>query len=99
MVVAIAALSADLNPGGLLSWLVIGLVAGFLASVLMRGGGYGIIGDLILGIVGAFVGGLLMNLILPNNNFGFWGSLIAAIIGACILIALLRLFTRGSERI
>ena len=99
MLVAIIALSADLNPGGLLSWLVIGLVAGFLASAIMHGGGYGIIGDLILGIVGAFVGGLLMNFILPNNSFGFWGSLIAAIIGACILIALLRLFTRGAERI
>src|SRR5579859_1179930 len=99
MLVATVALGAALNPGGLISWLIIGLVAGFLASAIMRGGGYGIVGDLILGIVGAFIGGLLMNFILPNDNFGFWGSLIAAIIGACILIALLRLFTRGSERI
>ena len=44
---------------GLLSWIVLGLIAGFLAGQFMRGGGYGIIGDIILGIVGALVGGFL----------------------------------------
>jgi uncharacterized membrane protein YeaQ/YmgE (transglycosylase-associated protein family) len=83
-------LAAALNPGGLLAWLVVGLVAGFLASTLMRGGGYGIIGDIIVGIVGAFLGGLLTNLIAPSANFGFWGSIVIAFIGACVLIAILR---------
>lgn len=90
------ALAASLNPGGLIAWIVIGLVAGFLASTIMRGGGYGIIGDIIVGIVGAFIGGLIVNLIVPDANYGFWGSLIVALIGAIILIAILRAFSRGS---
>jgi uncharacterized membrane protein YeaQ/YmgE (transglycosylase-associated protein family) len=83
-------LAAALNPGGLLAWLVVGLVAGFLASAVMRGGGYGVIGDIIVGIVGAFLGGLLTNLLAPDASFGFWGSIVIAFIGACVLIAILR---------
>ena len=88
-------LGAALAPGGLIAWIVVGLIAGFLASTLMRGGGYGIVGDIIVGIVGAFIGGLLVNLLTPDATFGFWGSIVVALIGACILIALLRAFTRG----
>src|SRR5579885_894922 len=44
-------------------WLIVGLIAGFLASVVMRGGGYGIVGDIIAGLIGAFVGGFLANLL------------------------------------
>ncbi len=90
-----ALFAADLNPGGLIGWIVIGLVAGLLASMVMRGGGYGILGDIIVGIVGAFVGGLLVNLLTPDATYGFWGSLIVAFVGACILIAILRAFSRG----
>ena len=99
MAVATLVLGASLSPGGLIAWIVIGLVAGFLASTLMRGGGYGIIGDIIVGVVGAFLGGLLMNLLAPDANFGFWGSLVVAIIGACILIAILRMVSRGTTRV
>ena len=53
------------------------------------------VGDIIIGIVGAFIGGLLVNLLDPGANFGFWGSIVVAFIGACILIALLRAFSRG----
>jgi len=88
-------LGASLNPGGLLAWLVIGLVAGFLASMVMRGGGYGVIGDVIVGLVGAFIGGLLMSLLLPETTTGFWGSLVVAFIGAVILIGILRAVGRG----
>jgi uncharacterized membrane protein YeaQ/YmgE (transglycosylase-associated protein family) len=87
------------SPTGLLIWLVIGLVAGFLDSKLMCGGGYGIVGDIIVGLVGAFIGGLLMNLIIPDANAGFWTSIIVAIIGACILIAILRFIARGAHRV
>ena len=55
----------------------------------MRGGGYGVIGDIIVGLVGALIGGFLANLLLPGANFGLIGSIIVAIIGACILIAIL----------
>jgi uncharacterized membrane protein YeaQ/YmgE (transglycosylase-associated protein family) len=91
-------LAAALNPGGLLAWLVVGLIAGFLASVVMRGGGYGIIGDIIVGIVGAFIGGLLAGLLFPGAAFGFWGSVLVAFIGACILIAILRAISGGRAR-
>ncbi|SRR5260221_11135264 len=91
-------LAAALNPGGILAWLVVGLIAGFLASVVMRGGGYGIIGDIIVGIVGAFIGGLLAGLLFPGAAFGFWGSVLVAFIGACILIAILRAVSGGRAR-
>lgn len=95
MTLATFVLGASLNPGGLLAWIIVGLIAGFLASVVMRGGGYGIIGDIIVGIVGAFIGGLLTNLLAPDANFGFWGSIVIAFIGACILIAILRAIGRS----
>jgi uncharacterized membrane protein YeaQ/YmgE (transglycosylase-associated protein family) len=60
----------------------------------MGGGGYGIVGDIIVGLIGAFIGGLLANLLIPDANFGFIGSIIVAIIGACILIAILRFVSR-----
>jgi len=95
MTVGLLVLGAALNPGGLLAWIVVGLIAGFLASVVMRGGGYGVLGDIIVGVVGAFVGGLLMNLLAPDASMGFWGSIVVAFIGACILIAILRAVSRG----
>jgi uncharacterized membrane protein YeaQ/YmgE (transglycosylase-associated protein family) len=86
----LATLGAALEPGGLLAWLIVGLIAGFLASVVMRGGGYGILGDIIVGIVGAFIGGLLTNLLGIGGSYGLLGSIIVAFIGAVILIAILR---------
>ena len=66
MTFAALVLGAALNPGGILAWIIVGLIAGFLASVVMRGGGYGIVGDIIVGIVGAFIGGLLVDLLTPG---------------------------------
>jgi len=97
MIVATFILGAALNPGGLLAWLVVGLIAGFLASMVMRGG-YGIVGDVIVGIVGAFLGGLLLDLLVPAASYGFWGSVVVAFIGACILIAILRAVSGGFRR-
>ncbi len=90
-------LGANLNPGNILLWLLAGLIAGFLASLVMRGGGYGILGDIIVGIVGAFIGGLLVSLF-TSASFGFWGTVIVAFIGACILIAILRAVTGSRTR-
>ncbi len=82
-------IAAALNPGGLIAWLVIGLLAGWLAGVIMPGKGFGLIGDLVVGLVGAFLGGLLMNVLVPDQTFGFWGSFVVALIGACILVAII----------
>lgn len=75
----------------IIGWLVLGLIAGFLASVVMKGGGYGVIGDIIVGVVGAFLGGFLFSLVGGTGITGFniW-SLLVAFIGACVLIAILR---------
>lgn len=94
MTIATLVLAAVFTPTGVIIWLIIGLIAGFVASRVMRGRGYGLVGDIIIGIIGAFIGGLLANLLIPDANFGLIGSIIVAIIGACILIALLRAVSR-----
>jgi uncharacterized membrane protein YeaQ/YmgE (transglycosylase-associated protein family) len=78
-----------LNPGGIIAWLVVGLIAGWLAGLFMKGGGYGILMDIILGLIGAFVGGLVFSLFVEGDS-GFWGSIAIAFIGACILVAIVR---------
>jgi len=78
-----------LNPGGIIVWIVIGLLAGWLACVTMKGGGYGVIGDIIVGLIGALIGGFLFGF-LVHDETGFWGSMVVAFLGACILIAILR---------
>lgn len=94
MFLATIVLAAALNPGGIIAWIVIGLLAGWLAGVVMPGRGFGLIGDLIVGLVGAFLGGLVMNVLTPDQNFGFWGSFFIAFIGACILVAILHAIGR-----
>jgi uncharacterized membrane protein YeaQ/YmgE (transglycosylase-associated protein family) len=81
---------------GILAWLVVGLIAGWLASVVMRGGGYGLVGDIIVGVVGALIGGFLAATLLniPDAVNGInLTSILVAFIGAVILIAILRLFS------
>ena len=86
-----------LSLSTVLWWLVIGLIAGFLASRVMRGGGYGLLGDIVVGIIGAFIGGWLAGLLGLGAN-GLIGSIIIAFIGACILIALLHAIPSRSRR-
>ncbi len=78
---------------GLLAWIVVGLVAGFLASQVMKGRGSGLLGDLVLGVVGALLGGFLASVLLkmPDAVNGInVTSILVAFVGAVILIALLR---------
>lgn len=84
----------SLDPGGLVIWLVEGLIAGWLAGQFMKGGGYGLIGDIVLGIFGAFLGGLIFSLVLPVSGVGLIGSIVVAFIGAVIFIALVRALKR-----
>lgn len=76
---------------GFIAWLVLGLIAGWLASMVMGKGGYGLIGDIIVGIIGAFIGGFLFNALTGTGITGFnlW-SIFVAFVGAVILIAILR---------
>jgi uncharacterized membrane protein YeaQ/YmgE (transglycosylase-associated protein family) len=91
----IAAIDSTL---GWIGWIIIGGIAGALAGMVMRGGGFGILGDIIVGIVGAVIGGLILGLFV-NMTVGWWGSLVTAFIGACILIAILRAIAPKRSRI
>jgi uncharacterized membrane protein YeaQ/YmgE (transglycosylase-associated protein family) len=86
-----------LQPGDLLTWLIVGLIAGFLASSFIRGRGYGCIGNIIVGLIGAFLGGFLADLLNIQGTYHFLGSIVIAFIGAGILVALLQFVTGGNR--
>ena len=78
----------------LLWFLLIGLIAGWLAGKIMKGSGYGVIGDIIIGIVGAVIGGHVLAW-LGVATYGLIGSLLSALLGAIILIFIVRLIKRA----
>jgi uncharacterized membrane protein YeaQ/YmgE (transglycosylase-associated protein family) len=73
--------------------LLVGLIAGWLASMLVGAGGYGVIGDIVVGILGALIGGWLFGGMWPAG--GLLGSILVATLGAIILLVLLRLIRRA----
>jgi uncharacterized membrane protein YeaQ/YmgE (transglycosylase-associated protein family) len=80
----------------IITWLIVGLVAGVLASLIVGGAGYGILGDIVVGIVGAFIGGWLFRTAHWSAPFGgLGGTIFVAFIGAAILLVVLHLITRG----
>jgi uncharacterized membrane protein YeaQ/YmgE (transglycosylase-associated protein family) len=71
---------------GLITWLVVGLISGWLASIIMKSSG-GVVMDIIMGVIGAFVGGFVMNLMGQDGVSGFNPySIAVAVVGACIVI-------------
>src|SRR5512141_1440056 len=97
-----ASLKGNGKTMGILAWIVVGLIAGWLASMVMRGGGYGLIGDIIVGIVGAVIGGFLASTLLHMSD-AVSGinvtSVLVAFVGAVILIAVLRAISPGRRRV
>ena len=83
-------------PHGFWGWLIIGLVAGWLAGKIARGRGFGCIADIVLGIIGSFIGGWIF-MKLGIFGGGFWYSLAAATLGAVILVSIAHLFTGGDR--
>ena len=79
---------------GIIAWLIIGVVAGWLAGKIVEGGGFGLIVDIIVGVVGAFIGGWLAGIAGINIGGGLISSIIVAVIGAVILLFVLRLIKR-----
>ena len=78
-----------------LTWLIVGLVAGVLASMLVGGAGYGILGDIVVGIAGAFIGGAVFREAGWRTPFsGIAGTISVALVGAILLLLVLRLFKR-----
>jgi len=78
----------------LLVILIIGAIAGWLAGVVMKGGGFGLLGDIVVGIIGAFVGYFVLGKLGISLGVGWIGSIVTAMIGAIIVLALVRLLRR-----
>ena len=85
-----------------LTWIVVGMIAGWLAGVAMKGGGFGIIGDIIVGVVGALLGGFLaskmLNIADPVSSFNL-ETILVAFLGSVLVIFILRLFTGRRIRV
>src|SRR5690606_20414476 len=82
----------------ILIWLVVGLVAGLLASYVV-GGGFGLLGDIVIGILGAFIGGWIFSAVgVESPVGGIIGAIIVAFIGAVVLLGVLRLLRSATHR-
>ena len=79
----------------LLIWLLVGAVAGWLAGVIVKGYGFGLLGNIVIGIVGSFIGGWLFGRLGLFAGSGILGSIVGATVGAVILLLILRLVRRA----
>jgi uncharacterized membrane protein YeaQ/YmgE (transglycosylase-associated protein family) len=79
---------------GIIAWLIIGAVAGWLAGVLVKGGGFGLLADILIGIVGAVIGGWLAGVLGLAVGGGILASILTATLGAIVLLVIVRAFTR-----
>ena len=85
---------------GILAWIIVGLIAGWLAGMVMKGGGYGVVGDIILGIIGGIVGGWLGSTFLGLGGSGInIESILVAAVGAVIVVFASRLLMRGRSAV
>ena len=80
---------------GFVAWIVVGLIAGWLAGQVMKGGGYGTVADIILGLVGGVVGGWIFGKLGISAGSGMIGSIIVAFVGAVILVGITRLLKKA----
>jgi uncharacterized membrane protein YeaQ/YmgE (transglycosylase-associated protein family) len=83
-----------MDPQTLIIWLVIGAVAGWLAGQIVKGGGFGLVGDIVVGIIGSVVAGWLLPRVGLYIGGGFIAEIINAVIGAVILLFVVRLVKR-----
>ena len=80
---------------GLLYWVVVGLIAGWLAGVVMKGGGYGVLADIVLGILGGVLGGWIFSRLGISAGGGLVGGIVVAFVGAVVLVAIARVLRRA----
>ena len=80
----------------IIAFLLVGLIAGWIAGSIVEGHGLGTLGDIVVGIVGAFVGGFIFD-IFGITAYGFWGSLGMAVVGATVFLFIIGMFT-GTHR-
>ena len=84
-----------MNSHGIIVWLIIGAIAGWIAGALVRGGGFGLLGDIVIGIIGALIGGWLAGALGITIGSGFIASIVTAVIGAVILLVIVRAIRRA----
>jgi uncharacterized membrane protein YeaQ/YmgE (transglycosylase-associated protein family) len=77
-------------------FLLVGLVAGWLAGKLVKGGGFGVVGDIVVGIIGALIGGWIFSTLGATAGGGLLGSIIVATVGAVVLLVVVRFIKRGA---
>jgi uncharacterized membrane protein YeaQ/YmgE (transglycosylase-associated protein family) len=82
----------------IISSLLIGLLAGAIAGRIVKGRGFGCLGNIIVGLIGGFLGGWLFNQINLNVQIGFWGSLLTATVGAVVFLAAVNLIFGGDKK-
>lgn len=82
------------NAMSLLWFLIVGVIAGWLAGKLVKGGGFGLIGNLVIGVVGALIGGFLFSTLGVSAGSGLIGSILVATIGAVVLLFLVNFIKR-----
>ena len=75
--------------------ILVGLIAGWLAGVLVKGGGFGVLGDIVVGVLGALVGGFLFRALGLSTGSGLLGSIFVATVGAIVLIVVVREIKRA----
>lgn len=80
---------------GLLWWCVVGLIAGWLAGKVMKGGGFGVGMDIVIGMAGSIIGGWVFGLLGLYSRGGLISSVLVAFVGACILLWLVRLIKKA----
>lgn len=80
----------------ILIWIIVGAIAGWAAGEIMRGHGFGLVGNIVIGIVGAFIGGLLFSALGIGPGLGIIGSLITAIVGAVVLLFIVGMARRAA---
>jgi uncharacterized membrane protein YeaQ/YmgE (transglycosylase-associated protein family) len=80
---------------GFLYWIIVGLIAGWLAGQVMKGGGYGLVVDIVLGILGGIVGGFIFGTLGFSETYGLIGSIVVAFVGAVVLVWITRLLKRA----
>jgi uncharacterized membrane protein YeaQ/YmgE (transglycosylase-associated protein family) len=85
-----------LDPGSWFAWIIVGLIAGAIASRVVAGRGFGCLADIVVGVAGALIGGFLLGALFHmTGTVGFWGSIIVAFIGAAVLLSVLKLLSGG----
>lgn len=92
----ILARSSTLTSVGWIGYIIIGAIAGWIAGKIVKGGGSGIVMNIVIGVIGALIGGFLLSFFLNTGGGGWWFTLFTAILGSVILLWLVGLVRRGN---